>query len=482
VSCVLDDVAELKGGFAFKSKDYSDSGRFILRTVNIGDGGRITREGATYIPESLAPEYERFELQEHDTLFVMVGATLGKVGYVSKDVLPALLNQNMWVIRSRDSRLCDSRFLNYWFRSIVGSTLQWASGSARGFVRRDDYRNIPFVELDIQDQQQIAYILSTLDDKIALNRKLNATLEARAQALFQSWFVDFDPVKAKLAAVRCGRDPEQAAMAAIACKLVVPPGKPKTETLDAQLPRAEAIDAATAALDELSEAQRQSLKEKAAHFPADFQESELGLIPQGWKVSRADQVVDISIGKTPPRKEPEWFTKDPENVRWVSIKDMGGLQTYSTGSSEYLTHEAVDKFNIKVIPKNSILLSFKLTLGRVAICDAPTATNEAIAHLIPRGPDCPFSTAYVYCYFKQFDYNMLASTSSIATAVNSKIIKAIPVITPNPNSTCLRAFKEDTSQVFEIIKNLNSQSRTLADLRDSLLPKLLNGEISVSSN
>ena len=100
-----------------------------------------------------------------------------------------------------------------------------------------------------------------------------------AQALFQSWFVDFDPVKAKLAAVRCGRDPEQAAMAAIACKLVVPPGKPKAETLDAQLPSAEAIDAAIAALDELSEAQRQSLKEKAAHFPADFQESELGLIP-----------------------------------------------------------------------------------------------------------------------------------------------------------------------------------------------------------
>ena len=334
----------------------------------------------------------------------------------------------------------------------------------------------------IEEQNRIVELISILDDKIALNRKLNATLEAMAQALFQSWFVDFDPVKAKLAAVRCGRNPEQAAMAAIACKLVVPPGKPKAEKLEEQLPSVEAIDAAIAELDELSETRRLSLKEKAAHFPADFQESDLGLIPQGWEIFRADQVVDISIGKTPPRKESEWFTKDPENVRWVSIKDMGGLQTYSTGSSEYLTQEAVEKFNIKIIPKNSILVSFKLTVGRVAICDAPTTTNEAIAHLIPRGPDCPFSTAYVYCYFKQFDYNMLASTSSIATAVNSKIIKAIPVITPNPNSTCLKAFREDTSQVFEIIKNLNSQSRTLADLRDSLLPKLLNGEISVSSN
>ena len=85
------------------------------------------------------------------------------------------------------------------------------------------------IEFDIPDsetQKAISSLLNPLDDKIALNRKLNATLEAMAQALFQSWFVDFDPVKAKLAAVRCGRDPEQAAMAAIACKLVVPPGKP----------------------------------------------------------------------------------------------------------------------------------------------------------------------------------------------------------------------------------------------------------------
>src|SRR5262249_53662227 len=96
----LCDVADLSGGFAFKSEQYTPTGHFVLRTINIGDDGSITREGATFISEREAEEYRQFALREHDTLFVMVGATLGKIGYVRASDLPALLNQNMWVIRA----------------------------------------------------------------------------------------------------------------------------------------------------------------------------------------------------------------------------------------------------------------------------------------------------------------------------------------------------------------------------------------------
>ena len=110
---LLSDVADLKGGYAFKSEDYTDSGRFVLRTIIIREDGRITRQDATFISEETAKAYQRFELEPDDTLFVMVGATLGKVGYVKESDLPALLNQNMWVIRSKDREITHPRFLNY---------------------------------------------------------------------------------------------------------------------------------------------------------------------------------------------------------------------------------------------------------------------------------------------------------------------------------------------------------------------------------
>ena len=102
----LDSVADLSGGYAFKSQEYTDSGQFVLRTVNITDDGRIDRRGATFVSIDSAEKYERFALKFLDTLFVMVGATLGKTGLVKAQDLPALLNQNMWVIRAKPSVIC----------------------------------------------------------------------------------------------------------------------------------------------------------------------------------------------------------------------------------------------------------------------------------------------------------------------------------------------------------------------------------------
>lgn len=137
-------------------------------------------------------------------------------------------------------------------------------------------------------------------------------------------------------------------------------------------------------------------------------------------VCRADEYFDISIGKTPPRKEPEWFSHKPADRTWVSIADMGNCGVYIGDSSEYLTHEAVERFNVKLVPNNTVILSFKLTVGRVAITDGIMTTNEAIAHFKTETPEI---NEYLYCYLKEFNYQTMGSTSSIATAINSKIIK-----------------------------------------------------------
>ncbi|MCB6199706.1 restriction endonuclease subunit S [Acetatifactor sp. DFI.5.50] len=191
---------------------------------------------------------------------------------------------------------------------------------------------------------------------------------------------------------------------------------------------------------------------------------------------RADEYFDISIGKTPPRKEAQWFSMNPTDCFWVSISDMGRCGMYIADSSEYLTHESVDKFNIKVVPDNTVLLSFKLTVGRVAITDGAMVTNEAIAHF---KTDKPEINEYLYCYLKDFNYQTMGSTSSIATAVNSKIIKAMPFVIPTDAE--LVSFHSATAPMFEMIKTRQRENTRLAELRDSLLPKLMSGEIDVSA-
>lgn len=190
---------------------------------------------------------------------------------------------------------------------------------------------------------------------------------------------------------------------------------------------------------------------------------------------RADEYFDISIGKTPPRKEPQWFSTNPKDVTWVSISDMSTCGLYISESSEQLTKEAVDRHNVKIVPDNTVLLSFKLTVGRIAITDGEMTTNEAIAHF---KTDKKEINEYLYCYLKCFNYQTMGSTSSIATAVNSKIIKGMPFIVPTDEE--ITEFHSLAAPMFAKIKANQAEIRNLTSLRDTLLPKLMNGELDVS--
>ena len=205
-----------------------------------------------------------------------------------------------------------------------------------------------------------------------------------------------------------------------------------------------------------------------------FVDSELGMIPEGWKVGRADDFYQINIGKTPPRKEHKWFSTNPADKIWVSIANMGNSGIFISDSSEYLTKEAVDSHNIIMVPRNTILLSFKLTVGRVAIADKELTTNEAIARFILSDDKY---MEYLYLYLKKYDYNSLGSTSSIATAVNSKTIKGMQMLQPSDN--VIDAFHIQVNPIFEKIRSLTKENSRLSLLRDTLLPRLMSGELEV---
>ena len=235
------------------------------------------------------------------------------------------------------------------------------------------------------------------------NRRRNDNLEQQAQALYKSWFVDFEPFK---------------------------DGK--------------------------------------------FEESEIGLIPEGWHVGKAEDFYEINIGKTPPRKEHEWFTLDKSQNIWVSISDLGSDGRFLFDSSEYLTDKAIQKHNIVLVPEDTVLLSFKLTIGRVGIAGTQLTTNEAIARFITNS----VNREYTYFLLKNFNYSKLGSTSSIATAVNSKIIKAMVVLMPS--NECLLNFKKLVGPIIDGIKKNEEEILRLTELRDTLLPKLMSGELKIN--
>jgi type I restriction enzyme S subunit len=316
--------------------------------------------------------------------------------YFRKVVKPefnGICSTDIWVFRAKEGFSQD--FLFYFLANWDFVNL--ADGGEGGTrMPRADWNflkntvwNIP----PLPEQKSIASILSSLDDKIDLLHRQNATLEKMAETLFRQWFV----VEAK----------------------------------------------------------------------------------EEWKIKQLKEITDIAIGRTPPRKESKWFSTNPKDIKWISIKDLGDDGVFISNTSEYLTKEAVETFNIPVIPKDTVVLSFKMTVGRVAITFEEMLSNEAIAHF-KFNNKTPFSKEYLYIFLKTYKYETLGSTSSIVTAINSAMIKEMEILIPDEFT--MNAFKNETEPLFNKIKTNQTQIRTLTALRDTLLPKLMSGEVRVLSS
>ncbi len=197
---------------------------------------------------------------------------------------------------------------------------------------------------------------------------------------------------------------------------------------------------------------------------------------ESWEFEKLGKVFDIGIGRTPPRKEQHWFTLNPKDVKWVSIKDMGTSGIYIDTVSEYLTLQAVEQYSVPVIPENTVLLSFKMTIGRLAISTEKMVSNEAIAHFKQKEGSFLFPE-FLYLFLKTYSWVELGSTSSIVESINSQMIKDIEIAIPEEQK--LNAFKDLVKPYFDKIRTNQTQIRTLTQTRDTLLPKLMSGEVRV---
>ena len=440
-----------------KQEDFSDKGHcMFLSAKNVTSCG-FNFDNKVFISSEKDNQLKAGKLKRNDIVITTRG-TIGNVA-IYDDKVPyndVRINSGMLILRADSSKL-DTKFLYYYlsskeFKEQVNSLI---SGSAVPQLPIRDIKKLTLPNITKKQQEKIANIISSFEDRIELNTQINQTLEQIAQALFKSWFVDFDPVRAKVQALSDGLSLEQAELAAM-------------QAISGKTPEE------LTALSQTQPDRYAELAETAKAFPCEMVEVDGVEVPKVWEYKPADELFDIGIGKTPPRKETEWFSTNPDDMKWISIKDMGNSGVFITESSEFLTNQAVDKFNIRKIPENTVLLSFKLTIGRVSITTCETTTNEAIAHF--KITDKSFlTTEYLYLFFQQFDFNSLGSTSSIATAVNSKTIKGIEILIPNEE--LIKAFQMKISNIFAQIKNLTMENKNLVETRDLLLPKLLNGEI-----
>lgn len=335
--------------------------------------------------------------------------------------------------------ICSEQFINFTVVSSKGTKMPRGDKTAM--------KNYIFDIPNIDYQRDCVERLKSLNQKIQLNTQINQTLEQIAQTIFKSWFIDFDPIHAKITAKENGENPTLAAMQEISGK-----NADELHRLQTENPQ-----------------EYRELEKLANAFPSEIGEDG---VPKGWEYKSTKELFDVGIGKTPPRKESHWFSNNFDDVQWISIKDMGNSGVFIIDSSEYLLQEAVDKFNVKVIPENTVILSFKLTVGRVGITTCKTTTNEAIAHF--KNVKRMLPTEFLYCYLKDYDFMKMGSTSSIATAVNSKMIKEMLVLTPPKD--IVNVFEHRVKNLFAMIKNVSLSNSNLEKIRDELLPRLLKGE------
>src|SRR5690554_1081538 len=317
----------------------------------------------------------------------------GSVGKVHLSTKPCWISDTAF---HTTKNTIEEAYFVYYLLSSLGLEDMNTDAAVPGLNRNNAHRLEIKIPNSVEGRIALVAPLITLDKKIELNRQTNQTLEQIAQAIFKSWFVDFEPTRAKVITKAQGAEPatqELAAQAIISGAITLEQlqgyaeesveesaQQREQESLSTRLQKAINEKLSQASANPLNATTAEQLIATAALFPNELVESELGEVPEGWELKPFSEYAKVTKGKTPPRKESHWFSNDINDVKWVSIRDLGVSGAYVLSTSEYLTEEAVSKFNVRRIPHNTVLLSFKMTVGRVAITDGEMLSNEAIAH------------------------------------------------------------------------------------------------------
>lgn len=398
----------------FDEEDFA----LMVRTTNF-ESDNFT-ESLKFISEHAYNFLDKSKVYAGDLVMNKI-ANAGSI-YMMPDLKrPVSLAMNLFLLRIDESK-ANPVYIYIYLKVHEAYVKQFANGSVTKTITKDAVRNLEISLPPRAIQDQIATQYNSLRQKLDVNTRINQILEQMAQAIFKSWFVDFDPVKAKMR----GEQPE-------------------------------GMDEATASL-----------------FPEKLVESELGLIPEGWEVNSLSELIKLTGGGTPKRSEETYWNGD---IPWFSVKDVpSGSNVFVVNTDEKITELGLNKSSTKLLPKGTTIITARGTVGKLALVGTDMCMNQSCYGI--RGKD-------VGDYYNYF--NLKQAVSTLQQNTHGAVFDTITTKTFDTYSMAFSGaelankFDALVAPLLQKVEANVRQNIELATLRDTLLPKLLSGEIELDS-
>ena len=429
----MDAIIDYRG----KTPKKTDSG-IPLITAKIIKSGRIETVNE-FISEDDYDTWMRRGIPNEGDVVMTTEAPLGEIAQL--DGRKIALAQRVITLRGKKNIL-DNTFLKYLMISeYVQHQLDGrGTGTTVKGIKQSELRKVMLKFPSFPEQKAIAHILGSLDDKIELNRRMNETLESMAQALFKSWFVDFDPVIDN----------------ALAVGNAIP---------DEFMERAE---------------QRKGVEKKdnsdiQSLFPDEFEfTEEMGWIPKGWAVSNVGTEFNTVGGGTPSTKNSDFWENG--DISWTTPKDLSGNQSkILLNTDRKITELGLNKISSGLLPIDTVLMSSRAPVGYLALAKVPVAINQGYIALKCEKILTPeFAIQWADSAMDEIKQRAGGTTFAEISKTN---FRGIPILVPSQK--IIDAYSRDVKDLYNQITSRIENINTLAKLRDTLLPKLMSGELRI---
>ena len=442
-----------------------NTGRKCIRIQDVNQSKQFSDWGNTLVEDK---NYIKFQLQENDILIARTGGSVGANKYISQE-FPAVYNNGLIRIRINQAKH-NSKFIYYLlqtdaFKSHIDAIA--FSTSAQPNMKIKDFLRFEFSELGLKAENEIENILSSLDNKIQLNRETNQTLEAMAQALFKSWFVDFDPVFDNIIAHNLTHNKE-----------------PLHNIPEPLLPHAQRRL-------NVHNVGRGSARQTAAHafhhlFPQAFEQSDepsvgiQGWVPKGWGVTNIDGATSIIIdhrGKTPKKMGADWAES---GYPAISAKNIKGGKIVRSDTIRFVDDELYKKWMKSPLQPGDIALTSEAPMGELFYFanKHDYLLSQRLYGLRADPQICSGSFLYFWLRTEGAWSDMEGrSTGTTVLGIRQSELRKVAVLKSDKN--IIGEFSEIAESYLKQIEGNSLQVRNLESLRDTLLPKLISGELRI---
>jgi len=466
LSDVVEQVIDNRGR---NPKSYEPDGIPVIDNYLItSDGEANLTNVKRFINEATYDSFLRKYVQENDVLMTLVGNGYGKVSTTPKERCAIIQN----TIGLRCNEQNNNQFLYYLLRSNRESLMNLNRGAAQPSIKVGDILDLEFKFPSLHTQEQIANILGTIDKKILVNRQTNQTLENIAQAIFKSWFVDFEPTRAKVIAKEKGGDKEAQSLAAqaVICGAItleqlseLPTGLPRIEDKLHTLTMERFRNTPSAGLDKWTP---ESISKLAGQFPNALVDSELGEIPAGWVSSTLGEHFNLVMGQSP---KGDTYNEDGEGMLFFQGRRDFGFR--------YPVPRVYTTEPKRLAQAGDTLISVRAPVGDRNMAAQESCLGRGVAGIRHKSG----ARSFTYAFIGHIEAKLSDSGSdgTVFSSINKNELGAVGFVAPTKN--VMTWYEEKVSFIDQQVEVNSQEIETLENLRNVLLPKLLSGELLTES-